>query len=1084
MTDPQARLDELAQQVAADPGGPRYPALADALIGLGRYDEAVGVCQLGLANTPRDDGYRSLAEALLLLNRADEAFDAVEQALAGAHEDPRSLRLLGACHLAMGRPDLAQPVLERSARLDPSDMVTLDLLTRTAIQASGAGALAPEAAGAAPPADAAAPWDPGDGDQAWSFQGTDVLVDGSEAAPGELSLDLGGPPTAGAQDPGGADDLEPLELDLGGAPEAGVPGADPPGDPFLGFGQGPDLGGPAPGFDPAPGPPSASRPAAPSASRPAAPSSWPAPPQAPPAAPSSRPVPPSARPVPTGPRPPAPTPVDAARKRQLLIAGAAGAGVLLLVIAGFAIRGALHHRHLSAALATATAAYQHHDYAGYRNAQHALNRALALDPMNPKALGLDAFVSARLFADFAGGTEDLVRAQERLTDAERLPQEPPRALAARALLDLHAGRPGDVVLATGKGLAHDPGSLELQWIQARAEYELERPDLALSSLAALAKGGFLPAATSLAALQVRRHHPGKAAATLAAVLDTHPAYVPALTAYLAAAVSGHAKADAALAAVEKLGGKLAQVASPDEQCRIHLAQARLAVRAGRPADAAAAEDAARSVEAAPDCLADLGRELAWRGRPRAAAEVLATAADALDADAPERAARLRLAAVAAALDAGQSARAQEILAKAPPDADAKVLTARAQLADGHADLAARTLAPLLRHRRPPLAALAVGTDVALARGDAATARRDAARARRLARRDRADGARALLAVGQARSAAALASRALARDRAPGYGLLTLAGRAEVAAGHLDRGLGDLERALTMNPAAPGAVDAYLALAPPDRARTFLGKLPAPDGPALAALADLDAGDAAAAKADLQGAKGADTPRVAVARARLDAAHGEAGVLGRLEKLKDAHPADLDALVAFADAALAGGRIGDAADAYQKALHRDPGLIRPRVGLAVAQVLGAASDAGAAASATRDAETWVGRHGVSGPLAGRVHAARALACATISDGRCTRRALAEATRAAPHDARTLLLAGRALEQLGDYRAARARYQAASTLPGGTEGLLDLGRLAAAGHAPTAGAVAALKQFLESDPEGARAGEARQALAKLH
>ena len=232
----------------------------------------------------------------------------------------------------------------------------------------------------------------------------------------------------------------------------------------------------------------------------------------------------------------------------------------------------------------------------------------------------------------------------------------------------------------------------------------------------------------------------------------------------------------------------------------------------------------------------------------------------------------------------------------------------------------------------------------------------------------------------------------------------------------------------MNPAAPGAVDAYLALAPRDRARTFLVKLPAPDGPALAALADLDAGDAAAAKADLAGAQGADTPRVAVAQARLAVAAGKPGILGRLEKLANDHPADLDALVAYADAALAGGRIGDAADAYQKALHRDPGLIRPRVGLAVAQVLGAASDAGAAATATRDAETWVGRHGVSGPLGGRVHAARALACATISDGRCARRALAEAARDAPRDAQTLLLAGRALERL---------LRAARPLPGGLD-----------------------------------------------
>ena len=244
MTDPQARLDELAHQVAADPGGPRYPALADALIAVGRYDEAVGVCQLGLADTPRADGYRSLAEALLLLNRTDEAFDAVEQALAGAHQDPRSLRLLGACHLAMGRPNLAQPVLEQSARLNPSDMVTLDLLTRTAIQASGGGvgapgappASAPPAPGPAPVPDASAPWD--DGAQASSFRTTC-----SEDAPGALALDLGGPPT-GAESPGagGAEDLEPLELDLGDAPQAAPPG---PGDPGSLFGQAPNPPNPA-----------------------------------------------------------------------------------------------------------------------------------------------------------------------------------------------------------------------------------------------------------------------------------------------------------------------------------------------------------------------------------------------------------------------------------------------------------------------------------------------------------------------------------------------------------------------------------------------------------------------------------------------------------------------------------------------------------------------------------------------------------------------------------------------------------------------------------------------------------------------
>ena len=132
MNDFTARLNEMAREVAKDPGSPLYPQLALALADAGRYAQAVEICQRGLEVAPGAAGRRVLAQALLLLGRIDEARANAEALLEESEQDAVALRILGASFLARGDKDGARPFIERSARLDPSDMQTLDLLAQLA----------------------------------------------------------------------------------------------------------------------------------------------------------------------------------------------------------------------------------------------------------------------------------------------------------------------------------------------------------------------------------------------------------------------------------------------------------------------------------------------------------------------------------------------------------------------------------------------------------------------------------------------------------------------------------------------------------------------------------------------------------------------------------------------------------------------------------------------------------------------------------------------------------------------------------------------------------------------------------------
>ncbi|RMG11468.1 MAG: tetratricopeptide repeat protein, partial [Deltaproteobacteria bacterium] len=130
MSDPTVGLEQLEAAVRADPGSPAYATLAERLISIGRYQDAVHVCEAGLARNPLARGRLLLGEALLLLGEVERAFDSIEHAVAELPGDPRALRALGEAHLRTGRPDLAEQVLLESARRDPSDPRTLDLLSQ------------------------------------------------------------------------------------------------------------------------------------------------------------------------------------------------------------------------------------------------------------------------------------------------------------------------------------------------------------------------------------------------------------------------------------------------------------------------------------------------------------------------------------------------------------------------------------------------------------------------------------------------------------------------------------------------------------------------------------------------------------------------------------------------------------------------------------------------------------------------------------------------------------------------------------------------------------------------------------------
>jgi hypothetical protein len=140
------RIEDLRRRVEKDPGSIAFAQLAEEYRRAGLCQEAVDVCEAGLATHP---GYLSarvtLGRALIELERLDEAQTQLELVLRGASENLAAIRGLAEIHHRRG--DLPQALTQYRAALalarnDPDLEQTVDELTRK---------LSPR--GAAPPPD-------------------------------------------------------------------------------------------------------------------------------------------------------------------------------------------------------------------------------------------------------------------------------------------------------------------------------------------------------------------------------------------------------------------------------------------------------------------------------------------------------------------------------------------------------------------------------------------------------------------------------------------------------------------------------------------------------------------------------------------------------------------------------------------------------------------------------------------------------------------------------------------------------------------------------------------------------------------
>lgn len=131
-------VDLLGAAIASAPGhAPAHADLADALLALGRVDEALASYRRALALKPDFvEAHNNLALALRELDRPGEALAALERAVALRPDFPEAHNNLGMLLEAQGRPGEAIASLERALALRPGYPDALNNLGN-ALQAAG-----------------------------------------------------------------------------------------------------------------------------------------------------------------------------------------------------------------------------------------------------------------------------------------------------------------------------------------------------------------------------------------------------------------------------------------------------------------------------------------------------------------------------------------------------------------------------------------------------------------------------------------------------------------------------------------------------------------------------------------------------------------------------------------------------------------------------------------------------------------------------------------------------------------------------------------------------------------------------------
>jgi tetratricopeptide (TPR) repeat protein len=110
------------ERLVKDPSSLAFAPLADAYRKAGRTQDAIRLCEEGLARFPHYATARLiLAKALLDEGQGERAQAELEAIAAAGARDAEAHRLLGEIHRKAGRLEAALEQLEQAARLDPAD---------------------------------------------------------------------------------------------------------------------------------------------------------------------------------------------------------------------------------------------------------------------------------------------------------------------------------------------------------------------------------------------------------------------------------------------------------------------------------------------------------------------------------------------------------------------------------------------------------------------------------------------------------------------------------------------------------------------------------------------------------------------------------------------------------------------------------------------------------------------------------------------------------------------------------------------------------------------------------------------------
>ena len=117
------------ERLARDPSSLAFAQLADLYRKAGRTQDAIRLCQQGLARYPQYTTARLiLAKAWLTEQRLDDALGEIRTILEASPKDVQCLRLAAEIERRQGNIDAAAEDLERAVTLDPGDRESRALL--------------------------------------------------------------------------------------------------------------------------------------------------------------------------------------------------------------------------------------------------------------------------------------------------------------------------------------------------------------------------------------------------------------------------------------------------------------------------------------------------------------------------------------------------------------------------------------------------------------------------------------------------------------------------------------------------------------------------------------------------------------------------------------------------------------------------------------------------------------------------------------------------------------------------------------------------------------------------------------------